>query len=57
MHICNAKQGEKGKSDIVKFASEQEAKKALELLNNKEIGDKKLHTKEVKDNHYYLKQI
>jgi RNA recognition motif-containing protein len=53
MHICNAKQGEKGKSDIVKFASEQEAKKALELLNNREIGDKKLHTKEVKDKHYY----
>ena len=52
MHIFNAKQGEEGKPAIVKFASEQEAKKALELLNNKEIDDEKLRTKEVKDNRY-----
>ena len=25
----------------------------MEKLNNKEIGDKKIYTKEVKDNHYY----
>ena len=53
IHICNVKQGDKGKYAIVKFTTEQEAKKAMEQLNNKEIGDKKLHTKEVKDNHYY----
>ena len=53
IHICNVKQGEKGKYAIVKFTSEQEAKKAMEKLNNKEIGDKKLHTKEVKDYHYF----
>ena len=53
IHICNVKQGDKGKYAIVKFTTEQEAKKAIEQLNNKEIGDKKLHTKEVKDNHYY----
>ena len=41
IHICNVKQGDKGKYAIVKFTTEQEAKKALELLNNKEIGDKK----------------
>ena len=52
MHIFNAKQGEEGKSIIVKFESEQETKKALELLNNKEIDDEKLRTKEVKDNRY-----
>ena len=53
IHICNIKQGEKGKYAIVKFENEQEAKKAMEKLNNKEIGDKKIYTKEVKDNHYY----
>ena len=53
IHICNIKQGEKGKYAIVKFSNEQEAKNAMEKLNNKEIGDKKLYTKEVKDNHYY----
>ena len=51
IHICNYNR--KGKSAIVKFNSEQEAKNAMEKLNNKVIDNKKIYTKEVKDSHYF----
>ena len=50
IHICNY--NKKGKSAIVKFTSEQEAKNAMEKLNNKVIDNKKIYVKEVKENHY-----
>ena len=51
IHICNI--NKKGKSAIVKYNSEQEAKNAIEKLNNKVINNKKINAKEVKENHYY----
>ena len=51
IHICNYNR--KGKSAIVKFNSEQEAKNAMEKLNNKVIDNKKIYVKEVKENHFY----
>ena len=51
IHICNYNR--KGKSAIVKFNSEQEAKNAMEKLNNKVVDNKKLYVKEVKENHFY----
>ena len=51
IHICNY--NKKGKSAIVKFNSEQEAKNAMEKLNNKVIDNKKIYVKEVKENHFY----
>ena len=50
IHICNI--NKKGKSAIVKFNSEQEAKNAIEKLNNKVIDNKKIYVKEVKEIHY-----
>ena len=51
IHICNI--NKKAKSAIIKYNSEQEAKNAIEKLNNKEIDNKKINAKEVKENHYY----
>jgi RNA recognition motif-containing protein len=51
IHICNY--NKKGKSAIVKYNSEQEAKNAMEKLNNKVIDNKKIYVKEVKENHYF----
>jgi RNA recognition motif-containing protein len=51
IHICNYNR--KGKSAIVKFNSEQEAKNAMEKLNNKVVDNKKIYVKEVKENHFY----
>ena len=53
IHICNVNKTQKGKYAIVKFSNEQEAKNAMEKLNNKKIENKKIYVKEVKDNHYY----
>ena len=50
VHICNI--NKKGKSAIVKFNSEQEAKNAKEKLNNKVIDEKKIYVKDVRENHY-----
>ena len=53
IHICNI--NKKGKSAIVKYNNVQEAKTAIEKLNNKEIDNKKINVKEVKENnnHYF----
>ena len=53
IHIVNVNKGQNGKYAIVKFNSEQEAKNAKEKLNNKEIGNKKIYTKDVKDHYYH----
>ena len=53
IHIIHTNKGQKGKYATVKFSTEQEAKNALQKLNNKEIDNKKLYVKEVKDNHNY----
>ena len=50
VHICNI--NKKGKSAIVKFNSEQEAKNAKEKLNNKVIDEKKIYVKDFRENHY-----
>ena len=51
IHICNI--NKKGKSAIVKYNSEQEAKNAIEKLNNKVIDNKKIIVKELKENYNY----
>lgn len=50
VQICNI--NKKGKSAIVKFNSEQEAKNAKDKLNNKVIDEKKIFVKDVRENHY-----
>ena len=52
IHIININKGQKGKYAIVKFNNEQEVKNAKGKLHNKEIGNKKIYVKDVKDNHY-----
>ena len=51
--ICDIRQGQKGKYTVVKFSSENEAKNAIEKLNNKEIENKKLFVKEYQYKHHY----
>ena len=53
IHICNINKGPKGKYAIIKFFNEQDVKKAVENLNNKEIENKKIYVKEMKDNRHY----
>ena len=50
--ICKVKTGNKGKYAFVKFSNEEEAKKAIEKLKNKEIETKKLYVKEYRDYHH-----
>ena len=52
IQICNINKGQKGKYAIVKFSNEQEVKNAIEKLNNKEIENKKLYVREIKENYY-----
>ena len=52
IQIFNFNQNQKGKSAIVKFSNESQVKKACEKLNKKEIDNKKINVKEMRDNHY-----
>ena len=53
IQIVNINNGPKGKYAIVKFSNELGAKNAISKLNNKEIDNKKLYVKELKDNYYH----
>ena len=52
IEICEIKNGKKGKYAFVKFSNEEEAKKAIEKLKNKEIETKKLYVKEFHNYHH-----
>ena len=52
IETCEVKTGKNGKFALVKFSKEEEAKKAIEKLNNKEIEKKKLYVKEFHNYHH-----
>ena len=52
IETCDVKTGKNGKFALVKFSKEEEAKKAIEKLNNKELEKKKLFIKEFHNYHH-----
>ena len=52
IETCEVKTGKNGKFALVKFSKEEEAKTAIEKLNNKEIEKKKLFVKEFHNYHH-----